>query len=185
MHDCPVCGQACYCNGDIDDCPSGDESAELICRHCDEYDEDEDFDNDCDGDERANRAGCIRCGGFVPAGTGVVCPACFDGDGGPMFTNESLADFTDFVEVNFTMTDETVPTLSTFDGWEELRRDAIQLIAPLHAILNAMHSSVIRGRMAVENGEPQKAAEAAGKAEGLWMAVRIVAKELLRGTGLD
>lgn len=27
---------------------------------------------------------CSRCGGFVPAGTGVVCQACLDGDGGPM-----------------------------------------------------------------------------------------------------
>jgi hypothetical protein len=22
MHTCPNCGQACYCGGDVDDCPS-------------------------------------------------------------------------------------------------------------------------------------------------------------------
>lgn len=32
MHACPECGQACYCNGDIDDCelPGGD----LACDCC-------------------------------------------------------------------------------------------------------------------------------------------------------
>ena len=41
MHRCPECGQACYCNGDVDDCEiEGD--AEVDCIHfavCDgEYD---------------------------------------------------------------------------------------------------------------------------------------------------
>jgi len=33
-HDCPECGQACYCNGDIDDCYIPDHEAELACTCC-------------------------------------------------------------------------------------------------------------------------------------------------------
>jgi hypothetical protein len=33
VHNCPECGCACYCNGDIDDCDVGDEEAELACTH--------------------------------------------------------------------------------------------------------------------------------------------------------
>ena len=34
-HECPVCGQTCYCNGDIDDCEfSGTEYEEYNCTHC-------------------------------------------------------------------------------------------------------------------------------------------------------
>ena len=32
MHSCPECGQACYCGGDIDDCPV-DTEAEDNCEH--------------------------------------------------------------------------------------------------------------------------------------------------------
>lgn len=34
MHNCPLCDQACYCQGDVDDCPV-DPSAEDRCTHCD------------------------------------------------------------------------------------------------------------------------------------------------------
>ncbi len=34
MHSCPECGQACYCNGDVDDIDVGDEEAEDNCTHC-------------------------------------------------------------------------------------------------------------------------------------------------------
>lgn len=32
MHNCPVCGQACYCHGDIDDCQV--ETEEYSSEHC-------------------------------------------------------------------------------------------------------------------------------------------------------
>lgn len=34
MHSCPFCGQACYCNGDIDDIEC-DDTASDRCHHCD------------------------------------------------------------------------------------------------------------------------------------------------------
>ena len=35
MHDCSICGCACYCHGDIDDCPVEDpEYAYLHCEGC-------------------------------------------------------------------------------------------------------------------------------------------------------
>ena len=43
MHSCPECGQACYCGGDVDDCPA-DEDAEDGCEHCPADDDpDDDF----------------------------------------------------------------------------------------------------------------------------------------------
>ncbi len=38
MHSCPICDQACYCGGDIDDIDAGDEEALDNCMHCDEED---------------------------------------------------------------------------------------------------------------------------------------------------
>lgn len=35
MHDCPDCGQACYCHGDIDDCVV--ETEEYSSEHCTHY----------------------------------------------------------------------------------------------------------------------------------------------------
>ena len=47
MHSCPDCGQACYCEGDLDDCEV-DQDAEEKCTHCLEGDggaeDEEDFD---------------------------------------------------------------------------------------------------------------------------------------------
>lgn len=40
MHSCPDCGQACYCNGDIDDCELDGGEDECVC-HCDCNDNDE------------------------------------------------------------------------------------------------------------------------------------------------
>ncbi len=34
MHDCPECGQACYCGGDIDDINIDDVAAQEKCTHC-------------------------------------------------------------------------------------------------------------------------------------------------------
>jgi len=45
-HECPDCGQACYCNGDIDDC-FFDEGAEK-CTHWRECDQENDDDQDQD-----------------------------------------------------------------------------------------------------------------------------------------
>lgn len=44
-HECPDCGQACYCNGDIDDCFFEDGAAECThWRECESEDEDQDDD---------------------------------------------------------------------------------------------------------------------------------------------
>lgn len=52
MHECPECGQACYCHGDIDDCVVETEAysaAHCTCDHGDGLylgDEDDGWDND-------------------------------------------------------------------------------------------------------------------------------------------
>ena len=33
-HTCHECGQACYCNGDIDDCCFDDDDATIACTCC-------------------------------------------------------------------------------------------------------------------------------------------------------
>lgn len=38
MHTCPGCGQACYCNGDVDDCPV-DPTVADACAHCPDVEE--------------------------------------------------------------------------------------------------------------------------------------------------
>ena len=49
MHDCPNCGQACYCSGDIDDCAVYLEPFYGCQCDCEGFDDDEDyFDNDED-----------------------------------------------------------------------------------------------------------------------------------------
>ena len=40
MHSCPVCGQACYCSGDIEDHDTGPEY-EVICTCCEGRDDNE------------------------------------------------------------------------------------------------------------------------------------------------
>lgn len=60
MHDCSMCGCACYCHGDIDDCVV--ETAEYSYMHCEgcgcEEDEpDDDYCDFCDG-----MGGTCSCG---------------------------------------------------------------------------------------------------------------------------
>ena len=47
-HECPECGQTCYCNGDIDDCCLNLPMDINKCKHCQicesKDDEEEDFD---------------------------------------------------------------------------------------------------------------------------------------------
>jgi hypothetical protein len=33
-HECPDCGQTCFCNGDIDDCENNFEEDVINCTHC-------------------------------------------------------------------------------------------------------------------------------------------------------
>ncbi len=33
-HECPECGQVCYCGGDIDDCLNNFEQDVINCAHC-------------------------------------------------------------------------------------------------------------------------------------------------------
>ncbi len=50
MHTCPICGSACYCNGDIDDIMFDDDSDEALnCTCCPEGEpaEPKDDDEDC------------------------------------------------------------------------------------------------------------------------------------------
>lgn len=52
-HECPDCGQTCYCNGDIDDCCFNFEEDVINCTHCPEDDgEDE---NTCDSCEHFSK----------------------------------------------------------------------------------------------------------------------------------
>lgn len=44
MHECPECGQACYCHGDIDDCVV--ETWEYSAEHCTHF-----MEPDCDANE--------------------------------------------------------------------------------------------------------------------------------------
>lgn len=42
MHHCPDCGQACYCEGDIDDLAWGDDSEEAMnCMHYEQCEKDD------------------------------------------------------------------------------------------------------------------------------------------------
>lgn len=57
MHTCPDCGQACYCNGDIDDCCIDGGKAQILCGHCwPDCDEDSEDLERWDEDERLRRA---------------------------------------------------------------------------------------------------------------------------------
>ena len=43
-HECPECGQTCYCNGDIDDCCNNFEEDVINCKHwkiCEQQNDDE------------------------------------------------------------------------------------------------------------------------------------------------
>lgn len=33
-HECPDCGQTCYCHGDIDDCIFDNSEEQAVCDHC-------------------------------------------------------------------------------------------------------------------------------------------------------
>lgn len=33
-HECPDCGQTCYCHGDIDDCIFDNSAEQAVCDHC-------------------------------------------------------------------------------------------------------------------------------------------------------
>lgn len=50
MHECPDCGQACYCGGDIDDCEFEENS---FCVHCPEGYDEEALDDYWDAEESA------------------------------------------------------------------------------------------------------------------------------------
>lgn len=56
-HECPECGQACYCGGDIDDIVLTNTVAERNCEHCgvfEDDDEDDDVGEDHDEDDDAD-----------------------------------------------------------------------------------------------------------------------------------
>jgi hypothetical protein len=49
MHECPECGQFCYCSGDIDDCPVM--SNEWVYENCQcecQFEDDDDWCDDTD-----------------------------------------------------------------------------------------------------------------------------------------
>ena len=48
-HECPECGQLCYCNGDIDDCCFNTPYAVDHCQHfreCEDHEDDEYYDEE-------------------------------------------------------------------------------------------------------------------------------------------
>jgi hypothetical protein len=47
-HECPDCGQTCYCGGDIDDCCLNSEHYYMNCSHCDDTGNDYEDDEYCD-----------------------------------------------------------------------------------------------------------------------------------------
>ena len=49
-HSCPDCGQACYCNGDIDDCFFEESEEAMKCTHWKECDPDNFDEQDQDKD---------------------------------------------------------------------------------------------------------------------------------------
>lgn len=51
MHNCPRCGQACYCHGDIDDCVVETEEYSYDHCTCPCSDDDDCFDDDCFDDD--------------------------------------------------------------------------------------------------------------------------------------
>jgi hypothetical protein len=59
-HECPECGQMCYCGGDIDDCCYNFDNHVINCTHyqqCqeigdDNYDPDDDLDYDNEGGQK-------------------------------------------------------------------------------------------------------------------------------------
>lgn len=53
MHSCPVCDQACYCSGDIDDVDVGDQDALENCVHCpdDDWPDEPLFDDDVEEED--------------------------------------------------------------------------------------------------------------------------------------
>lgn len=44
-HSCPDCDSACYCGGDIDDCPFENTEHEANCSHCGDRDEELDYED--------------------------------------------------------------------------------------------------------------------------------------------
>ena len=44
-HECPECGQVCYCGGDIDDLCLNDDASVNRCSHCDTANDREDDDD--------------------------------------------------------------------------------------------------------------------------------------------
>lgn len=64
MHSCPVCGEACYCHGDVDDCEvETEEYASEMCEHCEGRDDgDVDFDDALDFLSGMVQGACRVCG---------------------------------------------------------------------------------------------------------------------------
>ena len=48
-HECPECGQQCYCNGDIDDCCNNFEDDVKRCTHCEGREDNPDDEEVTDG----------------------------------------------------------------------------------------------------------------------------------------
>lgn len=61
MHDCPECGQACGCSGDIEDHETGDEFYEDCCHECGPESDGLEWD-DCNGavEFRGKRYRCVK-----------------------------------------------------------------------------------------------------------------------------
>ena len=67
MHECPRCGQACYCSGDIDDCPVYTE--EWVAENCNCSCEQEGED-----DMSLDEYNCPHCGAPAGCGHNYGCP---------------------------------------------------------------------------------------------------------------
>lgn len=56
-HSCPDCNSACYCGGDIDDIFFEDSEEEMLCTHCCDHEEDDDWDDFDDADHEQTDGG--------------------------------------------------------------------------------------------------------------------------------
>jgi hypothetical protein len=69
-HECPDCGQVCYCGGDLDDCELNLWADQMRCTHYEQCGRDEDDWPDDDGEEYAapwqNRAAARSAGPDTP-----------------------------------------------------------------------------------------------------------------------
>lgn len=78
------------------------------------------------------------------------------------------------------MNDETKCDASMFQGIELFRATAVEMLAPIEALLGLMYDVIGRGRIAASQGKQDEALKRFGEAEGLWIGIRELARRMIR-----